>query len=82
TSAAFGSGEAIADGAPPLEVKAYGLLNLAAGVGSASQRWRVELWAKNVTNTYYWNSVYYVSDTVAKLAGMPATYGVTLGFRY
>ncbi|HEY1561315.1 MAG TPA: TonB-dependent receptor [Caulobacteraceae bacterium] len=82
TSAAFGSGEAIADGAPPLEVKAYGLLNLAAGVGSANQRWRVELWAKNVTNTYYWSSVYYVSDTVAKLAGMPATYGVTLGFRY
>jgi outer membrane receptor protein involved in Fe transport len=82
SSAAFGSGEAYADGAPPLEIKAYGLLNLAAGIGPANQRWRLEIWGKNVTNTYYWTTVNYISDTVARLAGMPATYGVTLGFRY
>jgi len=82
TTAAFGSEEAYADGAPPLEIKAYGLLNLTAGVAPANQRWRVEIWAKNVTNTYYWTSVNYISDTVARLAGMPATYGVTVGFRY
>jgi len=82
TSAAFGSGEANADGAPPLEIEAYGLLNLAAGVSSADNHWRVEIWAKNVTNTYYWNTVNYVSDTVARYAGMPATYGATVGFRY
>jgi len=82
TSAAFGSDEAYADGAPPLEIKAYGLLNLTAGVAPANQRWRVEIWAKNATNTYYWTTVNYISDTVAKLAGMPATYGVTVGIRY
>ena len=82
TSAAFGSGEAYADGAPPLEIKAYGLLNLAAGIAPANQRWRVEIWAKNATNTYYWTTVNYISDTVAKLAGMPATYGFTVGVRY
>jgi outer membrane receptor protein involved in Fe transport len=82
SSAEFGSGEAVADGAPPLEIKAYGLLNLAVGIAPVNGRWRVEVWAKNVTDTYYWTSVNYISDTVARLAGMPATYGVTVGFRY
>jgi len=82
SSSTFGSQEAAADGAPPLEIKAYGLLNLAAGVASPDQGWRVEFWGKNVTNTYYWNSVNYVSDTVVKESGLPTTYGVTLSYRY
>jgi outer membrane receptor protein involved in Fe transport len=81
-SAIFGSQEAIADGAPPLTIKSYSLLNLAAGISSTNQRWRLEVWGKNVTNTYYWNSVNYISDTVVRFAGMPVTYGITLGFRY
>jgi len=82
SSAAFGSQEAVADGAPPLDIKAYGLLNLAAGLESANKHWRAQLWGKNVTNTYYWNSVNYVSDTVVKQAGLPTTYGITLSYRY
>jgi outer membrane receptor protein involved in Fe transport len=81
-SAIFGSQEAAADGAPALTIKPYALLNLAAGVSSANQRWRVEIWGKNVTNSYYWNSANYISDTVVRFAGMPVTYGVTVGFRY
>ena len=81
-TAIFGSQEALADNAPPLTIKAYGLLNLAAGISSTNQRWRVELWGKNVTNSYYWNSVNYISDTVVREAGMPVTYGITIGFRY
>jgi outer membrane receptor protein involved in Fe transport len=82
TSTAFGSSEAIADNAPPLEDKAYALLNLSAGVESPEGHWKAVIWGKNVTDTYYWNSAYYVSDTVARLAGMPATYGFTLSYRY
>jgi outer membrane receptor protein involved in Fe transport len=82
TSTAFGSKEAAADHAPPLENKAYALLNLSAGIESPDEHWKGVLWGKNVTDTYYWNSAYYVSDTVARLAGMPATYGFTVSYRY
>jgi outer membrane receptor protein involved in Fe transport len=82
STTAFGADEAVADGAPPLQISAYGLLNLSAGVVSADNRWHVEIWGRNVTNKYYWNSVNYVSDTVVRLTGMPATYGVTVGLRY
>jgi len=82
STAAFGSGEAAADGAPSLDIKAYGLLDLTAGIGPANGRWRFELWGKNVTNTYYWNSVNYVSDTVVRYTGLPATYGFRISYRY
>ena len=42
---------------------------------------RVQVWGHNVFNTYYWNSTFQ-ADTVWKMAGRPATYGVTLGWRY
>jgi outer membrane receptor protein involved in Fe transport len=80
SSAAFGSGEASADGAPPLDIKPYGLLNVAAGIDQG--QWRAQIWGKNVTNRYYWNSVNYISDTVVKQAGMPVTYGITVSYRY
>lgn len=80
--ASFGAEQATAVGAPPLIVKAYGLLNLTAGLQSADKHWRVELWGKNVTNTYYWNTAVAVSDSIARLAGMPATYGVSVHYRY
>jgi outer membrane receptor protein involved in Fe transport len=82
SSAAFGAFEAVADNAPSLDIKGYGLLNLTAGVGPADGRWRAEVWGKNVTDTYYWNSANYISDTVVRLTGMPATYGLRLSYRY
>jgi outer membrane receptor protein involved in Fe transport len=82
TSTAFGSEEAAADKAPPLENKAYALLNLSAGIEAPEGHWKLQIWGKNVTDTYYWHSAYYVSDTVARLAGMPATYGFTVSYRY
>jgi outer membrane receptor protein involved in Fe transport len=80
SSAAFGYQEAITEGAPPLEIKAFGLLNVAAGIDQG--HWRAQVWGKNVTNRYYWNSNNFVFDTVVKQAGMPATYGITLNYRY
>jgi iron complex outermembrane receptor protein len=81
TVGAFGAVHAASEG-PPVDIKAYGLLDLAAGVESADRRWRVEVWGKNVTDTYYWTTVFYASDTTVRDAGMPATYGVTLSWRY
>jgi outer membrane receptor protein involved in Fe transport len=61
---------------------AYGVLDLRAGVLSRDGRWKIEAFANNVTNTYYWTQARNAADAVFRFAGMPRTYGVTLGYRY
>jgi len=48
---------------------------------AADGKLRVQVRGHNVFNTYYRNSTFQ-ADTVWKMAGRPATYGVTLGWRY
>jgi outer membrane receptor protein involved in Fe transport len=79
---AFGSQQARIDNAPLLELKPYAVLNLTAGVTSPDKGWRLEVWGRNVTNTYYWNSVNYISDTTVRLTGLPTTYGIRFSFDY
>ena len=73
--AAFGSN-------PLFREPAYGTLDLRTGVQSGDGRWRVELWGRNVTDQFYLTNITHIVDTVAQTTGMPATYGVTLGWRY
>jgi outer membrane receptor protein involved in Fe transport len=65
-----------------LAVKAYALLDLRAGLESSSGRWKLSLWGRNITNTYYYPTAIRDNDTVNRYAGLPATYGVTLNFRF
>ena len=60
----------------------YALLDLRLGLESADGRWTGQIWGRNVTNKYYWTNVTHLTDYVSRLSGTPATYGVTLGFRY
>lgn len=64
----------------PFEIEAYDLLDLRAGYDG--ETWSVGFWAKNVTNKYYYTSVIAGSDTFSRFAGKPATYGITVGFKY
>lgn len=75
SAAAFGGGAFFT-------LPSYGLLDLRAGVESPDNKWRVELWGRNVTNQFYVVNVNHVIDTVARMTGMPATYGVTFGYRF
>lgn len=81
STAAFGFGQADTTGAPQLIIDAYGLVNVTAGLEANDKSWKVELFGKNVTNKYYWNSVNYVADSTSRFAGMPLTYGVRVSFR-
>ena len=81
TSSAFGDTAAHAEG-PSLFNKAYGLLNLAAGVKSQDDHMLVEIWGKNVTDTYYWTTAFYQFDPVVRYTGLPSTYGVTVSYRF
>jgi outer membrane receptor protein involved in Fe transport len=65
-----------------LKIDSYTLLDLRAGVRSADGRYRVWFWGKNVTNTYYWTSVFAIGDAVSRFVGQPATYGVTFSARF
>jgi iron complex outermembrane receptor protein len=75
SNAAFG-------GDPDFRFKPYALVNLRAGFSPDNDRWQIQFWARNVFNTYYWTNVSYYVDTIARTAGLPATYGFTISAKY
>lgn len=66
----------------PLRIDGYETVDARVGYEGADGTWRVMLWGKNVFNKYYWTAVIPSSDTTARLAGKPATYGVAFGFDF
>lgn len=62
------------------ELPSYATLDLRIGFRSVDDRWRITVWGKNITNSYYINNVVTATDTIGRYAGMPVTYGVSLGF--
>jgi Outer membrane receptor proteins, mostly Fe transport len=73
---------AIVGETPLYKIDDYALLDLQLGIEQPDGRWKATLWGKNVTNTYYWTNVVAGQDTVVRYAAKPATYGVTLGYRF
>ena len=70
-------------GSPLLyNMPSYSLLDLQAGVQSDDNRWRVFVWGKNILNKFYLNNVVEQEDDVIRYAGMPITYGITVGYRF
>jgi outer membrane receptor protein involved in Fe transport len=65
-----------------LNVKAYSLIDLRAGVESATGNWRLSLWGRNVGDAYYWTAANRNLDTTVRFTGRPATYGVALSYRF
>lgn len=65
----------------PFHIRGYATLDLRAGA-DIGERTRVMVWGKNVTNEYYWQNVIYAFDTGYRLAARPATYGVTVSWKY
>jgi len=63
-------------------VKGYSTTDARIGYEAQDGKWRVSIWGKNVFNKYYWTTVIAANDSAARLAGMPATYGITFGFKY
>ncbi|WP_327752072.1 TonB-dependent receptor (plasmid) [Sphingobium sp. SJ10-10] len=72
---------AIAAKGPGTRIKAYGTLDLRAGIRASNGRWEAMAWGRNVTNTYYWNNVGFNGDVLGRTTGLPATYGVTVTFK-
>jgi len=75
TTAGFG-------GNNQLDIDAYWLVDARAGVDFANQKYRVQLYGRNITNQYYWTNVSRSLDNTRRYAGMPATYGIQFSVRY
>jgi iron complex outermembrane receptor protein len=67
---------------PDFKIRSYALLDLRAGYESPDDRWRVMAWGKNVLDRRYTTSTTRPIDTVVAYTGMPATFGVTAGYRF
>jgi outer membrane receptor protein involved in Fe transport len=67
---------------PLFDINARQLLDLRAGVEASDRSWRLSIFGQNVTNKYYWTSANKYQDTLIRMAGLPATYGVRASFRF
>jgi iron complex outermembrane receptor protein len=59
----------------------YTILDLRAGIASADDRWRVQLYGRNVANKFYVTNIADANDARYRYVGMPATFGVTVTLR-
>ncbi|MBF7014433.1 TonB-dependent receptor [Novosphingobium resinovorum] len=67
---------------PQLEIRAYTLVDLRAGVHAPDDSWRFSVWGRNVFNKYYWTSAFQTQDVYVRYTGRPATYGATFSYRF
>lgn len=70
------------EGNPLYEIPAYGLLNGSLGITAKEGNWEASLWARNLTDEYYWTAVASNANTVVRFPGQPRTWGVSLTMRY
>lgn len=61
-------------------IPGYALLDLRAGVEAGP--WRISVFGKNVTDKFYATNIYTQYDTIDRLTGMPATYGITIARKF
>ncbi|MBC7799007.1 MAG: TonB-dependent receptor, partial [Gemmatimonadaceae bacterium] len=65
---------------PQFVIEDYALVDLRAGAEFG--RFRAEIWGRNVTNQRYITQAAHIIDTVGVFTGPPATYGLTLGYKW
>lgn len=65
-----------------LRIPHYALLDLRAGVETSDGVLRLEVFGRNVTNKFYLSGVARNADYVLRFTQLPATYGITLAYRF
>lgn len=73
---------AIPQGRPLSRIDGYTLVDARLGVSMDDDRINVFVYGKNVFNKYYWTNVVTTADTIGRYAGRPATYGVSVGYKF
>jgi iron complex outermembrane recepter protein len=81
SDAAFGANTGPAGSGDWFYIRGYGLLGARAGL-SIRDKYRIQLYGENITDTNYWNNVTHIYDTVDRIYGFPATFGIRVSARY
>ena len=63
-------------------IRAYALVNADLGIKSATDRWRVSIYGKNIFNKYYITNSYLDLDTIVRFAGRPTEYGMRIASKF
>lgn len=63
-------------------IKARTLVNGNIGIRSADDRWRFQIWGKNIFNKFYWTNVLQAYDNLMRYAGRPAEYGASVAVKF
>ena len=66
---------------PDFFMPSYTLLGARIGFETDSG-WNVAVYARNLTDEYYWSSVASYGDGAARFTGDPQTFGLSIGYRY
>lgn len=67
---------------PAYDMPAYTLLGARIHLQSPNQRWTAAVFGRNLTNEFYSTASFNIGDSIARFAGRPRTYGVTLGYAF
>ena len=66
----------------PFIIPAYTLVDARVGYQLPNKGPTIMLWGKNIFDKYYFTNANQYLDATVRFAGMPATYGATLSFKY
>lgn len=66
----------------PLAIKDYGILNASLALYDLGGRWEGSVWARNLTDAYYWSSAATNANTAVRFPGRSRSYGATVRFRF
>ncbi|OYW89232.1 MAG: hypothetical protein B7Z20_00455, partial [Sphingobium sp. 32-64-5] len=64
------------------KIDKYALVDANFVVRTSDDAWEFEVYVKNITNKYYWNSVQLNQDSLVRYAGMPRTWGVSVQAKF
>lgn len=67
---------------PLYRIKSAALLDLRAGIRGPNDKWQIQVWGNNVTNTYNYSNVFRAFDTILRFPGKPVTYGITASVKF
>lgn len=65
---------------PAYNMPAYTLVGARLHLQSPNRRWSAALFGRNLTDEFYSTAAFNIGDSIARFAGPPRTYGVTLAY--
>ncbi|WP_176593981.1 TonB-dependent receptor [Sphingobium sp. EM0848] len=67
---------------PDFKLPAYTTIDVQGGLEFHDGKVRIMVWGKNIMNEFYLTNIYQYTDGIQRFTAKPATYGVTLGYKF